>query len=68
MQGNAMQGNAMQGKLAVLRDGSEILVRQIQDADSALLADIFCSIEHRVRQSRFHGKDCLVAIRQSCAT
>ena len=36
--------NAGQGKLAVLRGGSEILVRQIQDADLALLADVFARL------------------------
>ncbi len=41
------------GKPAVLRDGSEVLIRQVQGADAPLLADGFARLSATSRQMRF---------------
>jgi RimJ/RimL family protein N-acetyltransferase len=42
-----------QRKPVVLRDGSEVLIRQIQSADAPLLADAFARLSARSRRMRF---------------
>jgi RimJ/RimL family protein N-acetyltransferase len=44
---------AARGKPAVLRDGSEVLIRPVQDTDAPLLADGFARLSARSRQLRF---------------
>jgi RimJ/RimL family protein N-acetyltransferase len=41
------------GKRAVLRDGSEVLIRQVRSADAPLLADGFARLSAASRQMRF---------------
>ncbi len=41
------------GNRVVLRDGSEVLIRQVQSADAALLADGFARLSTKSRQLRF---------------
>ena len=41
------------GKRVVLRDGSKVLIRQIQSADAPLLADGFTRLSDQSRQMRF---------------
>ena len=41
------------GKRAVLRDGSEVLIRQVRSADAPLLADGFARLSATSRQMRF---------------
>jgi RimJ/RimL family protein N-acetyltransferase len=43
------------GKPAVLRDGSEVLIRQVRGADAPLLADGFTRLSATSRQMRFLG-------------
>jgi RimJ/RimL family protein N-acetyltransferase len=42
-----------EGKRVVLRDGSEVLIRQVQSADAPLLADGFARLSTKSRQMRF---------------
>jgi RimJ/RimL family protein N-acetyltransferase len=42
-----------EGTPAVLRDGSEVLIRQVRGSDAALLADGFARLSARSRQQRF---------------
>jgi RimJ/RimL family protein N-acetyltransferase len=42
-----------EGKRVVLRDGSEVLIRQVQRADAPLLADGFARLSTKSRQMRF---------------
>ena len=42
-----------EGKRVVLRNGSEVLIRQVQSADAALLADGFARLGAKSRQLRF---------------
>ena len=44
---------AVRGNRVVLRDGSEVLIRQIQSADAPLLADGFARLSAKSRQMRF---------------
>jgi len=44
---------AARGKPAVLRDGSEVLIRPVETADAPLLADGFTRLSARSRQLRF---------------
>jgi RimJ/RimL family protein N-acetyltransferase len=43
------------GKQALLRDGSEVLIRPVQGTDAPLLADGFARLSARSRQMRFLG-------------
>ncbi len=43
----------VEAKRAVLRDGSEVLIRQVQSADATLLADGFARLSTKSRQMRF---------------
>lgn len=43
----------MKGKRVVLRDGSPVLIRQIQPADAALMADGFARLSAESRRLRF---------------
>jgi len=45
--------NPVSGRPAVLRDGSEVLIRPIRGADAPLLADGFARLSLRSRQMRF---------------
>jgi RimJ/RimL family protein N-acetyltransferase len=45
--------NAARGRPAVLRDGSEVLIRPVEAADAPLLADGFARLSSRSRQMRF---------------
>jgi RimJ/RimL family protein N-acetyltransferase len=45
--------NAARGRPAVLRDGSEVLIRPVEAADAPLLADGFARLSARSRQMRF---------------
>jgi RimJ/RimL family protein N-acetyltransferase len=45
--------SAAKGKRAVLRDGSEVLIRPVQSADAPLVADGFARLSARSRQLRF---------------
>ena len=45
--------SAVTGRPAVLRDGSTVLIRQVQSADAPLLADGFARLSARSRQLRF---------------
>lgn len=47
------QHYAARGKPAVLRDGSEVLIRPVGTADAPLLADGFARLSARSRQMRF---------------
>ena len=47
---------AARGKTVVLRDGSAVLIRQVQRADAPLLADGFSRLSDASRQMRFLGK------------
>jgi RimJ/RimL family protein N-acetyltransferase len=42
-----------EGKRVVLREGSEVLIRQVQSADAPLLADGFARLSTKSRQMRF---------------
>jgi EmrB/QacA subfamily drug resistance transporter len=44
---------AARGKMVVLRDGSKVLIRQVQRADAPLLADGFARLSAQSRQMRF---------------
>jgi EmrB/QacA subfamily drug resistance transporter len=44
------------GKTVVLRDGSAVLIRQVQSADAPLLADGFARLSDKSRQMRFLTK------------
>jgi RimJ/RimL family protein N-acetyltransferase len=44
---------AAKGKRVVLRDGSRVLIRQVQGSDAPLLADGFTRLSARSRQMRF---------------
>ena len=44
---------AARGKPAVLRDGSEVLIRPVQPADAPLLADGFARLSDKSRRMRF---------------
>ena len=44
---------AAKGKQVALRDGSKVLIRQVQPADAPLLADGFARLSPRSRQMRF---------------
>jgi RimJ/RimL family protein N-acetyltransferase len=44
---------APQGTPAVLRDGSEVLIRQVRGSDAPLLADGFARLSAKSRQQRF---------------
>src|SRR5215831_20475565 len=44
---------AVTGRLVKLRDGSKVLIRQVQPADAALLADGFARLSGKSRQMRF---------------
>jgi len=44
---------AVTGRLVKLRDGSKVLIRQVQPADAALLADGFSRLSGKSRQMRF---------------
>src|SRR5262245_56676508 len=44
---------AARGRPVTLRDGSKVLIRQIQPADASLLADGFARLSPRSRQMRF---------------
>jgi RimJ/RimL family protein N-acetyltransferase len=44
---------AVKGKPVVLRDGSKVLIRQVQRADAPLLADGFARLSAQSRQMRF---------------
>jgi len=46
---------APEGTLAVLRDGSTVLIRQVRGTDAPLLADGFARLSARSRQMRFLG-------------
>ena len=46
---------AASGKPALLRDGSEVLIRPVQGTDAPLLADGFARLSARSRQMRFLG-------------
>lgn len=48
-----LPGYAVRGKRVVLRDGSDVLIRQIQRADAPLVADIFIRLSAESRQLRF---------------
>jgi RimJ/RimL family protein N-acetyltransferase len=45
--------SAVTGRPVVLRDGSTVLIRQVQSADAPLLADGFARLSARSRQQRF---------------
>ncbi len=45
--------SAAKGRPVVLRDGSKVLIRQVQRADAPLLADGFARLSARSRQMRF---------------
>jgi RimJ/RimL family protein N-acetyltransferase len=47
--------HAASGKPALLRDGSEVLIRPVQGADAPCLADGFARLSARSRQMRFLG-------------
>jgi RimJ/RimL family protein N-acetyltransferase len=47
--------HAARGKPALLRDGSEVLIRPVQGTDASLLADGFARLSARSRQMRFLG-------------
>jgi RimJ/RimL family protein N-acetyltransferase len=47
--------HAASGKPALLRDGSEVLIRPVQGTDAPLLADGFARLSARSRQMRFLG-------------
>ena len=47
---------AARGKTVVLRDGSAVLIRQVQSADAPLLADGFARLSDASRQMRFLTK------------
>jgi RimJ/RimL family protein N-acetyltransferase len=52
----------MRGEQAVLRDGSVVLIREVQAADAPLLADGFARLSHHSRELRFlTGKPSLTA-------
>jgi GNAT superfamily N-acetyltransferase len=52
----------MRGEQAVLRDGSVVLIREVQAGDAPLLADGFARLSHHSRQLRFlTGKPSLTA-------
>src|SRR5215468_9681455 len=54
--------SAAEGKRVVLRDGSKVLIRQVQPADAPLLADGFARLSKKSRRMRFlSGKDQLSA-------
>ena len=44
---------AVKGRTVALRDGSKVLIRQVQSADAPLLADGFARLSSRSRQMRF---------------
>src|SRR5215467_1923649 len=44
---------AVAGRPVTLRDGSTVLIRQVQPADAALLADGFARLSGKSRQMRF---------------
>jgi GNAT superfamily N-acetyltransferase len=44
---------AVKGRPVALRDGSKVLIRQVQGADAPLLADGFARLSARSRQARF---------------
>ena len=44
---------AVKGRPVALRDGSKVLIRQVQSADAPLLADGFARLSARSRQARF---------------
>jgi hypothetical protein len=46
---------APEGRMAVLRDGSAVLIRQVRSADAPLLADGFARLSPASRQRRFLG-------------
>ena len=45
--------SAATGRPVILRDGSTVLIRQVQSADAPLLADGFARLSARARQMRF---------------
>src|SRR5262252_3672788 len=45
--------SAAKGKRVVLRDGSKVVIRQVQPADAPLLADGFARLSDRSRRMRF---------------
>jgi RimJ/RimL family protein N-acetyltransferase len=47
--------HAPEGRMAVLRDGSAVLIRQVRSADASLLADGFARLGPASRQMRFLG-------------
>jgi hypothetical protein len=47
------QRSAAQGRLAVLRDGSTVLIRQVQPADASLLAEGFTRLSVHSHRMRF---------------
>src|SRR5215470_5354328 len=48
--------SAAEGRRVVLRDGSKVLIRQVQPADAALLADGFARLSPQSRRMRFLAK------------
>ena len=55
-------GSAAAGHNVILRDGSTVLIRQVQPADAPLLADGFARLSDRSRRMRFlYRKDSLSA-------
>ena len=53
--GGPDRGTRRRGKPALLRDGSEVLIRPVQGTDAPLLADGFARLSARSRQMRFLG-------------
>jgi len=47
---------AVEGKPVTLRDGSTVLIRQVQPADAPLLADGFARLSDKSRRMRFLGR------------
>src|SRR5215831_725081 len=45
--------SAVEGKRVVLRDGSKVVIRQVQPADAPLLADGFARLSDKSRRMRF---------------
>lgn len=43
----------MRGERVVLRDGSDVLIRQLRDGDAALVADVFVRLSAESRRLRF---------------
>jgi hypothetical protein len=44
---------AVRGKRIVLRDGSRVLIRQLEPSDAPLLTDVFARLSSESRRSRF---------------